>query len=76
MAENVINSGPRGDQKIGDMTRSELSRFISNQLANETANLPTSLTGQTVKATKLLVVADRIQLTPQALQYIKTNLPP
>lgn len=64
------------DATIGDWTKAQLAKFIENQLRSSTPALPNSLTGQTLKATKLLVIGDRVQISPQALRYIKDNLPP
>lgn len=64
------------DATIGDWSKAQLARFIENQLRTSPPALPTSLTGQTIKAAKLLVVADRIQISPQGLRWIKDNLPP
>lgn len=64
------------DATIGDWTKAQLAKFIENQLRANPPSLPNSLTGQTLKATKLLVIGDRVQISRQALQYIKDNLPP
>lgn len=64
------------DENIGDWSKAKLAKFIENQLASRPAALPASITGQTLKASKMLVVGDRIQLSAQALRYIKDNLPP
>lgn len=64
------------DATIGDWTKAQLAKFIENQLRASPPALPASLTGQTIKASKLLVIGDRVQISPQALRYIKDNLPP
>ena len=64
------------DATIGDWTKAQLQKFIENQLSTNPPALPASLIGQTLTASKLLRVSDRIQLSPQALRYIKDTLPP
>lgn len=64
------------DATIGNWTKAQLAKFIENQLRTHPPALPVSLTGQTLKANKLLVIADRVQISAQALRYIKDNLPP
>lgn len=64
------------DATIGNWSKAQLAKFIENQLRTNPPALPNSLTGQTLKATKLLVIGDRVQISPQALRYIKDNLPP
>jgi hypothetical protein len=64
------------DETIGDWSKAKLAKFIENQLASHPTALPSSLTGQTVKASKLLIIGDRVQISAQALRYIKDNLPP
>jgi hypothetical protein len=64
------------DETIGTWSKAKLAKFIENQLASHPAALPPSLTGQTIKASKMLIVGDRVQLSAQALRYIKDNLPP
>jgi hypothetical protein len=64
------------DEVIGSWSKAKLAKFIENQLASHPAALPASLTGQTVKASKLLIIGDRVQISAQALRYIKDNLPP
>lgn len=66
----------RDDASIGNWSKAQLAKFIENQLATNPPALPASLVGQTLTASKLLRVSDRIQLSPQALRYIKDNLPP
>lgn len=63
------------DDTIGNWSKAQLAKFIENQLANSPPSLPQSLIGQTITASKRLVVTDRIQLSAQALKYIKDNLP-
>ena len=79
-SENQANIDRRNktgdDGTIGGWSKAQLAKFIENQLATNPPALPQSLTGQTLTATKLLKVSDRISLTPQALRYIKDNLPP
>lgn len=64
------------EDTIGGWSKAQLAKFIENQLATNPPALPASLIGQTLTASKLLRVSDRIQLSPQALRYIKDNLPP
>lgn len=74
---NINRRNKTGEDKtIGSMTKAQLAKFIENQLNATPPSLPASLVGQTVRASKMLVVADRIQLSAQALRYIKDNLPP
>lgn len=57
-------------QTVGDMTLAELERFIKSVLRNSQANLPLSLNLQKVTVTENLVVADKLQLSPQAVSYL------
>jgi hypothetical protein len=75
--ENIDRRNKAGaDATIGDWTPARLAKFIQNTIANDPPSLPPSLIGQTVKASKLLVISDRVQISTQALRYIKDNLPP
>ena len=64
------------DATIGNWSKAQLAKFIENQLRTNPPALPASLTGQTLKASKLLIIGDRVQISAQALRYIKDNLPP
>lgn len=64
------------DATIATWTPAKLAKFIENQLATNPPALPQSLVGQTIRASKLLVIGDRVQISAQALRYIKDNLPP
>lgn len=64
------------DATIGNMTKAQLAKFIQNQLRTDPPALPASLVGQTLKASKLLIIGDRVQISAQALRWIKDNLPP
>lgn len=55
---------------IGNWTAAELARFIKGVLRQSQANLPLSLTLQQLTATQKLVVADALELSPQAIAYL------
>lgn len=59
---------------VGDMTQAELARFVQRAVYNSPANLPTSLTGEELEATSVLRVLDRIELSDQAVAYLRTKL--
>ena len=74
--ENIDRRNAIGeDETIGEWTKAKLAKFIKNQLLQSPPALPSALTGQTVKASKILIIANRVQMSPQALRYIKDNLP-
>ena len=67
----------KAENKIGDWSEERLAKFIRGLMINAVANdLPRSISPQQVTVQSRLVVRDRIELSPQALQYIKDNLPP
>lgn len=64
-------------KKIGDWTQEKLDKFITAKLRNATSEiLPKSLVCPSITAQRTLVVRGRIELSREALQYIKDNLPP
>lgn len=63
-------------QKIGDWSPEKLAKFIQERMLIDRPALPKSLTGETITVHGTLIVRDRIVLSPQALRYIKDNLPP
>jgi len=61
---------------IADWTPAKLARFISTVTSSDPGSLPQSFRGNEIRATGNLVAEDNIELSAQALQYIKDNLPP
>lgn len=66
----------RQPKLIGEWTEEELDKRIGTKLQTSLAELPLSFSGDEITASSRLIVLDQIQLSPQALQYIKDNLPP
>lgn len=61
-------------KKVGDMTHTELSRFVQRAVFNTPANLPPSFTGEELEATSILRVPNQIELSDTAIAYLKTKL--
>lgn len=66
----------RAEETIGNWTKGRLVKFIQTILATDPTALPSSIEGEEFRARSNLVVEGDIELSPQALRYIKDNLPP
>lgn len=62
-------------EKIGDWDKVRLARFVERAIATGVgANLPPSLIGEELRSTGLLVVENDLEISPQAIQYLKDVL--
>lgn len=66
----------RAADTIANWTQARLVKFIQTILATDPAALPSSIEGEEFRARTKLTVDGDLELSPQALQYIKDNLPP
>lgn len=61
-------------QTIAGWTEQRLTRFIQNVVRSTPSQLPRALTLERLTTTKKLVVQDEMELSPQAIEYLKDKL--
>ena len=66
----ILGSG----SDIGSWDEAKLKRFIQLAVNTSVPSLPPSLTLREVKTTRRLVVGDEMELSPQAIRYLRTVL--
>jgi hypothetical protein len=64
------------NETIGNWTKGRLVRFIQGILSTDPSALPPAIDADELAARTKLTVSGDIELSPQALKYIKDNLPP
>jgi hypothetical protein len=60
--------------KISDWTVQRLASFVAKTVQDSPPPLPANVRAGTITAVNSLVVNDQLQLSPQAVAYLKTKL--
>lgn len=61
-------------ETLGEKDVTWLSRYVQGAIATTPAQLPPSLEGEVLSATDKLVVGNDIELSPRAVEKLKTYL--
>lgn len=64
------------NENIGTWTKGRLTKFVQSILSTDPSSLPPAIDAEELSARTKLVVGGDIELSAQALRYIKDNLPP
>lgn len=60
--------------KIGDWTEAYLMKFITTRLQSDPSALPPSLALESLSTSRKLTVKGDLELSPQAIAYLKNKL--
>jgi hypothetical protein len=64
------------EDTIGNWSKSRLARYVLSIIGSDPSALPSAIDTEELSARTKLKVKGDIELSPQALRYIKDNLPP
>jgi len=61
-------------EQIGTWDSSRLMQFVRNIVTSSPASLPRAMTLQNLTTTQKLTVGDQLELSPQAVEYLRLKL--